>query len=60
MAKANSMENYQDQIMFGIYQLIHSIVGVHQDYPDKFKSLKQNLPSTYSGNSNLEAFDSWL
>jgi hypothetical protein len=60
MAKANGTENYQDQLIFGICQLIHSMVGVHQDYPDGFKSLKQNLPTTYSGNSNLDTFDSWL
>jgi hypothetical protein len=36
------------------------MVGVHQEYPDGFKSIKQNLPSIYSGNSNLDAFDSWL
>jgi hypothetical protein len=60
MAKTNGMENYQDRIIFGICQLIHSMVGVHQDYLDGFKSLKQNLPTTYSGNSNLDAFDSWL
>jgi hypothetical protein len=46
--------------MFGICQLIHSMVEVYQDYPDGFKSLNQNLLFTYSGNSNLEAFDSWL
>jgi hypothetical protein len=60
MAKANGTENYQDRIIFRIHQLIHSMVGVHQDYPDGFKSLKQNLPTIYSGNSNLNAFDSWL
>jgi hypothetical protein len=60
MAKTNGTENYQDQIIFRICQLIYSTVGVHQDYLDGFKSLKQNLPTTYSGNSNLNAFDSWL
>jgi hypothetical protein len=29
MAKTNGMENYQDQIIFRICQLIHSMVGVY-------------------------------
>jgi hypothetical protein len=60
MAKANGTESYHDQIISSIHQLIHSMVGVHQEYPDSFKSIKQNLPSTYSGNSNLDTFNSWL
>ena len=36
------------------------MVWIQPDYPEGFKGIKQHLPTTYAGKSDIEVFDNWL